>query len=202
MKQIVKSHAPSIFKRASRTLAKSLLASALLFGSTAHAEHLQHTSFANLAKPKMTIEQKFNYGGNCSGYATRISHALFGINYNKNPAWLLGESNKVLVRGPFSRKTKTGSLPREDIEDLIQHGKLKPGYLLGCYNPTSGYRDKYDVTHTVIYVGKDAHNTPIFWHNFGKSGTIGVRKETLDTLYRLNNGTQRVYVVEVIAPKN
>ncbi|MCX6750843.1 MAG: hypothetical protein NTZ83_05275, partial [Candidatus Pacearchaeota archaeon] len=77
--------------------------------------------------------------GNCSEYAKKSAHKLFGKEYvwdkkkhDAGAAWNLRYYNPVI--------NEIDSIG--EIKELIIEGNLKPGMILGMYNPKSKYNRK------------------------------------------------------------
>ncbi len=101
--------------------------------------------------------RKYNIPDNwCSHYAKRVAKDLFGKIYpEKTDAWNLRYACKVVAR---SEK----GISEEKLSKLAETGVLKPGMLLGVYNPRSRYNERKDKTgkqleysHVVVYLGNE-----------------------------------------------
>jgi len=99
----------------------------------------------------------------CSRYVRLAAKDLFGIEYPSADAWDIRDDSRVKE----IRLDGTNSL-----EWLIDSGNLKPGMLVGVYNPTSRYnqrasQDGAGYTHVMLYLGNDG-GEPFFADKFGK----------------------------------
>ncbi len=161
--------------------------------SSANLEKNHSVNFSNLEEAVLTKEEKekkFNekvieYNsskiklpyyhnippGFCSQYAKTVAKNLFNKEYvweknkpNSGAAWNLRYSNEVVE--------KLDSLG--EIKELIINDVLKPGMLVGIYNPKSRHNNKKDLkgnkvdyTHVMLYVGIDKKGEPEFFHQIG-----------------------------------
>jgi cell wall-associated NlpC family hydrolase len=97
----------------------------------------------------------------CSRYVRLAAHDLFGINYPQADAWNLRSKNDI------------EEIPiNNNLEELVKAGKVKPGMIIGTYNPTSKYNDVAKkagagYTHVLIYIGNEDGKL-IFADKFGK----------------------------------
>lgn len=88
--------------------------------------------------------------GNCARYARNVARDVFGLRYDSANAWDLRYKNKIVT-----------SANNEQLGDLVERGDLKPGMLVGVYNPKSAHITDLDATgnrvaytHMVVYLGK------------------------------------------------
>lgn len=88
--------------------------------------------------------------GNCTRYARMVAYDLFGKTFAHGDAWDRKYSDIVV-------DTLAGS---KTLESLAENDILKPGMLVGVYNPHTtrvDQKDKHgnpaDFTHTVVYLG-------------------------------------------------
>ena len=100
----------------------------------------------------------------CSRYARLAAQDMFGISYPSADAWDIRDSPKV-SEIPLNNGQK--SLVSLAVKDI-----LKPGMLIGVYNPKSAYnaRAKEDgagYTHIMLYIGQE-NGEFYFADKFGK----------------------------------
>ncbi|MEK6892714.1 MAG: hypothetical protein AABX07_00770 [Nanoarchaeota archaeon] len=88
--------------------------------------------------------------GNCARYAKNVARDVFGLRYDSANAWDLRYKNKIVT-----------SANNEQLDDLVKRGDLKPGMLVGVYNPKSAHINDLDATgnkvaytHMIVYLGK------------------------------------------------
>ncbi len=120
----------------------------------------------------------YSLGDNmCSRYARLAAKDLFGLLYAPGDAWDLGEANTVV----WSRENTTNSESWASV--------VRPGHILGFYNPQSDYnRDGRSHTHVGLYVGDDR-----IFHQYGSDI---LESRVSDFLQE-----KKMRVVQVIAPK-
>ncbi len=109
---------------------------------------------------------------NCALYARLATEQLFNKHYTHSHAWDR-RYNDVLV----------AKVDNKSLKDFEASGILKPGMIIGMYNPKSTYNNwldsknkKVTYTHNVVYLGKDKGNL-VFGHQFGT-----VRTQTLEQI--------------------
>ena len=100
----------------------------------------------------------------CSRYARLAARDMFGINYPSADAWDIRDDSKV-SKIPLNNSQK-------EIISLVVRDILKPGMLIGVYNPKSAYnaRAKEDgagYTHVMLYIGQ-GNGEFYFADKFGK----------------------------------
>ena len=100
----------------------------------------------------------------CSRYVRFAAKELFGLNYPSADAWDIRYALDINEIKIDSANT---------LEKLARDGKLKPGMMVGVYNPTSRYnsRAKEDgagYTHVMLYLGQKDGEL-LFADKFGKS---------------------------------
>jgi hypothetical protein len=118
--------------------------------------------------------------GNCAGYVRNASKQIFRKDYAKTAAWDRRYHDRVIV--PF------GELHKGDkLEELVDRGKLKPGMIIGVYNPGSTHNGELDetgnilkYTHNILYLGKDKDGKMKFANQFGKE-TLVVDSEWMNS---------------------
>lgn len=143
-------------------LASILLVGALFSGQGVFAG----PSTNQLKAPVYSSEQVPAF--NCSRYARLASKELFGKEYQRADAWNLRYHDKVVQ-----------SLGTNTLDNLYDSGTLKPGMIVGVFNPKSKYNDKLDesgkkvkYTHVILFVGEEKVNGKRelkFAHQFGKN---------------------------------
>lgn len=106
--------------------------------------------------------------GSCSLYVLLAGKDLFDKEYTWSDSWDRRYNDKLL-------KAIDKEKPFEEIKNLIEDKTLKPGMVLGVYNPGSGENYKKDsrgklrkYTHVLLYVGKDKTGDYVFFHNYGR----------------------------------
>ena len=100
----------------------------------------------------------------CSRYVRLAAEDLFGLKYPNVDAWDIRDDSRVREIEIDAENT---------LEKLAGQGKLKPGMLVGVYNPTSKYnaRAKEDgagYTHVMLYLGQ-IDGELLFADKFGKN---------------------------------
>ena len=94
----------------------------------------------------------------CSEYSQRAAKEIYGKNYSRGNAWDLGKNNQIVQE---IKET-------DDLIALADSGILKPGMIIGTYNPGSSVNRKgRKYTHVVTYIGKNEDNQPEFIHQWG-----------------------------------
>ncbi|MBP7708762.1 hypothetical protein KA107_03680 [Candidatus Pacearchaeota archaeon] len=99
---------------------------------------------------------KYNIPDNhCAQYARQAAKDLFGKIYPRADAWNMRYDSKIVAR---SEK----GISEEKLSKLAEAGVLKPGMILGVYNPRSTYNghtdktgNKLEYSHVVIYTGSE-----------------------------------------------
>lgn len=114
----------------------------------------------------------------CARYARSIAKDLFGKKYRPEDAWDLQYANRVVA-----------SVGEEDsLEKLADKGTLKPGMMVGVFNPDSKYNSRKDrngrpvrYTHVITYLGDDPQTSePLFADQFGKQTRVQTEEELRD----------------------
>ena len=97
----------------------------------------------------------------CQRYLRESAYKLFNKNYSWGHAWNMKYHDKIV-------SYVNGS---SDIYDLIIKEIMKPGMVVGFYNPKSRYkykkdekRKKAEFTHVALYVGVNGKLEPEFIH--------------------------------------
>jgi hypothetical protein len=110
--------------------------------------------------------------GNCSKYVRLCADETFDKTFSRNSAWNRRYHDKVIV--PFG-EIRTF----EDLECLANEGKLKPGMIIGVYNPSSTHNGELDergsilkYTHNLLYLGKTFDEKMLFCHQYGKTSEV------------------------------
>lgn len=136
---------------------------------------------------------------NCSKYVQLAAQEHYGEvdSFPQRDAWNMRYASKIVAK----LKTKN---KYDEMEVLREEGVLKPGMVLGVYNPFSIYRNTLDesghkakYTHVMLYVGKDEEGNLLFDHQWNKKtmrvGFDWMKEnylnpiEILDPLGRLSN---------------
>ncbi len=101
----------------------------------------------------------------CSRYAKIAAENLFGKEYVREKAWNLRYKNKIA--SPFKED--------QNLKELVTNNILRPGMLIGIYNPKSDYNNKIDLegnkakyTHIATFLGINDSGELEFAHQFGK----------------------------------
>ncbi|MEK6916075.1 MAG: hypothetical protein AABW89_06050 [Nanoarchaeota archaeon] len=113
----------------------------------------------------------------CSRYARLAAEDIFGIQYPRADAWDIRNDLRI---EEISVKNKL------DLERLENEGRLRPGMLVGFFNPNSKYNGQArdagaGYTHVALYLGEDGDL--IFADKFGKNTR---QRITIDEI--LSNG--------------
>lgn len=107
---------------------------------------------------------------NCSKYVQLAAQEYYGPvdSFPQRDAWNMRYPSKIVAK--FKTKDKY-----IEMEKLRQEGILKPGMILGVYNPNSNHNDEIDesghkakYTHVLLYVGKDKDGNLLFDHQWNK----------------------------------
>jgi hypothetical protein len=107
---------------------------------------------------------------NCSKYVQLAAQEHYGSvdSFPQRDAWNMRYASKIVAK----LKTKN---KYNEMEVLREEGILKPGMVLGVYNPFSIYRNTLDesghkakYTHVMLYVGKDKDGNLLFDHQWNK----------------------------------
>ena len=101
----------------------------------------------------------------CSRYGVISAEDLFGKEYVREKAWNLRYKNKIA--SPFKED--------QNLKELVTNNILRPGMLIGIYNPKSDYNNKIDLegnkakyTHIATFLGINDSGELEFAHQFGK----------------------------------
>ena len=118
----------------------------------------------------------------CARYARYIARDLFGKNYAPADAWNLRYHNGLTLD------------VTDDIESLVHSGQLKPGMIVGIYNPRSCNNQRKDeirqpirYSHVAVFLGASlfAHQFS-FWARLDTSKQIQMMdfrfREVIDSL--------------------
>lgn len=136
---------------------------------------------------------------NCARYVQKAAQKYYGEidSFPQRDAWNMRYASEIVVQLTSKDKYR-------EIKDLREEGILRPGMILGLYNPKSKYRNTLDesgkkakYTHVVLYVGKDKNGNLLFDHQWNKktlrvnTGWLkekGLRPvEILDPTYKSSN---------------
>ncbi len=103
----------------------------------------------------------------CSRYVRLAANELFDIDYPAGDAWELRDLENV-----DELKVKS----YDDLKILSKNGTLRPGMLVGFYNPKSNYNShpeakKSGYTHVGLFLGEEKDSL-YFAHQFGKETRI------------------------------
>ena len=105
---------------------------------------------------------------NCSQYVRRAAQEYYGQvdSFPQRKAWDMRYASNIVAK--FKEKDKY-----QEIESLREEGTLRPGMILGVYNPKSKYNNVLDetchkakYTHVLLYVGKDKDGELLFDHQW------------------------------------
>ncbi|PIN93907.1 hypothetical protein COU54_01185 [Candidatus Pacearchaeota archaeon CG10_big_fil_rev_8_21_14_0_10_31_24] len=127
--------------------------------------------------------------GYCARYARLVAESLFEEKFVPENAWNLRYSNKVVK-----------DLDRNNLANLIRDGEIKPGMILGIYNPNSlnnlrsdksGRKIKY--SHVGLYLGTNSFGEGLVAHQYIKDTKV----ESISDLE-----LEGLILKEVIAPKD
>jgi hypothetical protein len=111
----------------------------------------------------------------CAKYARHVAKDVFGKTYQPDDAWDLQYKNKVVAQ--VSRRTT--------LEKLADRGILRPGMMVGIYNPRSDFNSGRDekgkpreYTHVIVYLGDDPKTSePLFADQFGQDTRVKTEKQ-------------------------
>ncbi len=98
----------------------------------------------------------------CSTYIRMAALEIFGLHYSYSDSWNRKYNDELIYEVGFS-----------SLEELAEKKILKPGMILGLYNPESKYRGYIDklgqpnkYTHVALYLGLNDIHKPIFVDQF------------------------------------
>lgn len=105
----------------------------------------------------------------CSRYIRFAAKDIFGLEYPKKDAWNQRYHNHIVAE-----------LKEESqLEKLVCEGKIKPGEIIGVYNPKSLYNlrkdeadKKVEYTHVALYLGTNCFGEPLLAHHYGKKTEV------------------------------
>ncbi len=117
----------------------------------------EHDSIPALAKFKLNSLS-------CAKYVQKAAQKYYGEvdSFPQRDSWNMRYASTIVAK--FKEKDKY-----QELNTLREEGILRPGMILGVYNPRSAYNDTLDekgnkakYTHVLIYVGKDKKGNLIF----------------------------------------
>ena len=115
--------------------------------------------------------------GYCARYVRYAARDLFGVEYPSADAWKLRDADGI----------DEIKVSNDNLENLANKDRLKPGMLVGVYNPKSKYNSNEEVkkvgySHVVLFLGKDKDGRLWFADKFGSK----TRKKTIEDLKKEN----------------
>ncbi|MDZ4256525.1 MAG: hypothetical protein U1C71_02880 [archaeon] len=121
------------------------------------------------------------HGNWCAMYARLAAEHLFGLRYVRGDAWKIAELNRTVWKSS-----------RDGDQGFRSH--LRPGQVLGIFNPVSKYnKEGIPYTHVALYVGTK-NGAHYIMHRVGS-------KDILETLESFYNNRRGWVIREVIEPK-
>lgn len=121
---------------------------------------------------------------NCSKYVRLAAQEYYGEvdSFPQRDAWNMRYASKIVAK--LKSKNKY-----EEMESLREEGVLRPGMVLGVYNPFSNHRNDIDeqghrakYTHVLLYVGKDKDGELLFDHQWNNK-TMRVNSDWIKENY-------------------
>jgi len=152
---------PPVVATVNNSLAKSRLEKTVGFLEDEDLGAPEFDSIPSLAKFKLRSL-------NCSRYVNMAAQKHYGEvdSFPQRDAWNMRYASKIVAK----LKTKN---KYDEMEGLREEGILRPGMVLGVYNPFSIYRNTLDetghkakYTHVLLYVGKDKEGKLLFDHQW------------------------------------
>lgn len=109
----------------------------------------------------------------CSEYTRKAAKDLFSKNYSGSNSWNLRYYNRIVCEVK----------DKEELISLAKDTLLKPGMIVGFYNPDSKYKNKIDdrkekakYTHVTLYIGTDGKDLQFVHQLNGRIEKINLKR--------------------------